>query len=138
MSKALKIFCLWLSCFAFSASVDASGTITLEKNYLVPESKLIALETRFSKLKSINLQLEKDWLSQQKKLESLEQKSLTLKSKLLTALEESEKQEESLMKLNQSFKEYAEETKKKLKKEKDEKHLWMGVAFLFGGIAISK
>lgn len=138
MVKGLKIIVVLASCFAFCATVDASGTITSEKNYLVPQSQMEALESRFRRLKTINLELQKDWLNQQKKLEALEEKSKNLESRLLIALDESKKQEESLMKLRESYQTYEKQTQKEIRKQKTEKLYWMIGCGLLGFVAISK
>ena len=134
------LFCFWL--FAGSATASASGTpdpqtVTMEM------AELNRLNSIFSQLSQVNGKLQNELtdskaelLKSQEALKKAQQELKQLQLQIATLKALSVNQENSLQKVNESFKQYAEEKKKERIKIKAQRNAW-AVAALVACIGIA-
>ena len=126
------LFCFWL--FAGSATASASGTpdpqtVTLEV------AELNRLDSIFSQLSQVNGKLQNELtdsktalIKSQAELKRAQQELKQLQLQIATLKALSVNQENSLQKVNESFKQYAEEQKRTRLRIKAQRNTWEAVA----------
>ena len=136
------LFCFWL--FAGSATASASGTpdpqtVTMEM------AELNRLDSIFSQLSQVNGKLQNELtdskaalLKSQEALKKAQQELKQLQLQIATLKALSVNQENSLQKVNESFKQYAEEQKRTRLRIKAQRNFWECFAAAAVIVAVAK
>lgn len=136
------LFCFWL--FAGSATASASGTpdpqtVTMEM------AELNRLDSIFSQLSQVNGKLQNELtdsrtelLKSQEALKKARQELMQLRLQMTVLKSLSENQENSLQKVNESFKEYAAEQKRTRLRVKAQRNFWGCFAAAAVIVAVAK
>ena len=136
------LFCFWL--FAGSATASASGTpdpqtVTMEM------AELNRLDSIFSQLSQVNGKLQNELtdsrtelLKSQEALKKARQELMQLRLQMTVLKSLSENQENSLQKVDESFKEYAAEQKRTRLRVKAQRNFWGCFAAAAVIVAVAK
>ena len=136
------LFCFWL--FAGSATASASGTPD-PQTVTVEVSELTRLDNIFSQLSQRNGKLQNELtdsrtelLKSQEALKKAQQELKQLQLQIATLKALSVNQENSLQKVNESFKQYAEEQKRTRLRIKAQRNFWECFAAAAVIVAVAK
>lgn len=136
------LFCLWL----LVASGTCAASETPEPQMATVEvAELNRLDCIFSQLSQVNGKLQNELtdsrtelLKSQEALKKARQELMQLRLQMTVLKSLSENQENSLQKVNESFKQYAEEQKRTRLRIKAQRNTWLAAALVAATVAIVK
>lgn len=122
------LLCWWL--FSASATASASGMPADQTQavYQITELELTTLENNISTLKSINEKLQMELAAQKRELHVLREESSRLLRQLNELKQQSQTQDDLLMKANKSLAESATEAKRERLRIKTQRNGWAAAA----------
>ena len=125
------LFCFWL----FAGSATASASTPAPQTVTVEVAELNRLDSIFSQLSQVNGKLQNELtdsktalIKSQAELKRAQQELKQLQLQIATLKALSVNQENSLQKVNESFKQYAEEQKRTRLRIKAQRNTWEAVA----------
>lgn len=131
------LLCWWLFSASATASASEMPADQTQAVYQITEQELTTLENNISTLKSINEKLQMELAAQKRELHVLREESSRLLRQLNELKQQSQTQDDLLMKANKSLAESATEAKRERLRIKAQRNGWAAAAVLACiGIAI--
>lgn len=124
------LLCWWLFSASDTALASEMPIDQTQAVYQITEQELTTLENNISTLKSINEKLQMELAAQKRELHVLREESSRLLRQLNELKQQSQTQDDLLMKANKSLEESATEAKRERLKIKAQRNGWAAAAVL--------
>lgn len=135
MCKSIKRLCIcWLGCLLWLAAGTSSQA---EEMYQISETELTQLEANLNQLEKNNETKQQLLTEQKTQLTEANQQLETVKKELIASKNLNEATQKSLLRANQSLKQFEDEAKRKIRVKTRQRNLWIAIS---GGLlyALSK